>query len=208
MIFAARQLQEKCQEQPRHLSTTFGDLTKAFGTICRDEFWKITAKCGISEKVIAIVKSFHEGMLARVIDERESSETIQVTNGIRQGCVLAPTFFSVDFSAMLKTAFHDDTDSMVIRYRTGGKLFNLRRLQARTKVKEETVHGILFADDCALNASSDDEMQRNTDKVCCLPATPLDSPLAQRKRRSCFCQHHTQTTQIQPSQSRARSCKL
>ena len=102
-------------------------------------------------------------MLARVLDEGESSETIQVTNDVKQGCVLVPTLFSMVFSAMLKTAFHDDTDSMVIRI--GGKLFNLRILQARTNVKEERVRDFLFADDCALNASSEDEMQRNMDKV-------------------------------------------
>ena len=102
-------------------------------------------------------------MLARVLDEGESSETIQVTNDVKQGCVLVPTLFSMIFSAMLKTAFHDDTDSMVIRI--GGKLFNLRILQARTNVKEERVRDFLFADDCALNASSEDEMQRNMDKV-------------------------------------------
>ena len=65
---------------------------------------------------------------------------------------------------MLKTGFHDDTDSMAIRYRTDGKLCNMRRLQARTKVKEDRVRDFLFADDCALNASSEDEMQRNMDK--------------------------------------------
>ena len=122
------------------------------------------AKYDIPDKLVAIVKSFHEGMMARVLDERESSETFRVTNGVKQGCVLAPTLFSVVFSAMLKTAFQDDTDSMTIRYRTDGKLFNLRRLQARGKVKEERMRDILFADDCALNASSEDEMQRNMDK--------------------------------------------
>ena len=35
MIFAARQLQEKCQEQNVGLYTTFVDLTKAFHTVCR-----------------------------------------------------------------------------------------------------------------------------------------------------------------------------
>ena len=31
-------------------------------------------------------------------------------------------------------------------------------------MKEERVRDFLFADDCALSASSDDEMQRNMDK--------------------------------------------
>ena len=66
------------------------------------------AKYGISEKVIAIVMSYHEGMLARVLDMGESSETIQVTNGVKQGCVVAATLFSMAFSAMQKTALQTD----------------------------------------------------------------------------------------------------
>ena len=36
MIFAARQLQEKCQEQYDDPFITFIDLTKAFDTVCRE----------------------------------------------------------------------------------------------------------------------------------------------------------------------------
>ena len=39
MIFTARQLQEKCQEQNVDLYMTFVDLTKAFDTISRDGLW-------------------------------------------------------------------------------------------------------------------------------------------------------------------------
>ena len=41
------------------------------------------AKYGIPGKFIAIFKSFHNGMLARVMDEGESSETTKVTNGVK-----------------------------------------------------------------------------------------------------------------------------
>ena len=41
MIFTARQLQEKCQEQNIDLYMTFVDLTKAFDTVRRDGLWKI-----------------------------------------------------------------------------------------------------------------------------------------------------------------------
>ena len=44
MIFTARQLQEKCQEQNVYLYMTFVDLTKAFDTVSRDGLWKIMAK--------------------------------------------------------------------------------------------------------------------------------------------------------------------
>ena len=107
----------------------------------------------------------------------------------------SPHFSVCFFSAMLKTAFHDDTVSMAISYRTDGKLFNLRRLQIRTKVKDERVCDSLFADYCALNASSEDEMLRNIWTNFHLPAMPLELPPVQRKRRSCFSQHPTQTTQ-------------
>ena len=150
---------------------------------------------------------FHEGMLAKVLDEGESSKTFRVTNGVKQGCVLAHTIFSMVFSALLNTAFHDDTDYMATRYRTDGKLFNLRRLQARTKVKEERVRDFLFAGDCALKASSEDEMQRNKDTF---PSTcdAFGLTISTNKTRSCFSQHPTQTTQIYSAQSTARSCKL
>ena len=114
-------------------------------------------KYGIPEKFIAVVKSFYEGMLDRVLNEGEYSVTYLVTNGIKQGCMLAPTLFSVVFFDMLKTAFHDDRLH-------GRHMFNLRILQARTKVKEERVRDFLFTDYCPLNASSEYEMQWKMDK--------------------------------------------
>ena len=41
MIFAARQVQEKCREQNLDLYMVFVDLTKAFDTISRDGLWQI-----------------------------------------------------------------------------------------------------------------------------------------------------------------------
>ena len=42
---------------------------------------------------------------------------------------MAPTLFSMMFSAMLMDAFQDSDPNFPIRYRFGGNIFNLRRLQ-------------------------------------------------------------------------------
>ena len=107
MIFTVRQLQEKCQEQNVDLYMTFVDLTKAFDTVSRDGFWKIMAKFGCPPRFIAVVRQFHDDMQARVRNDGEFSEPCEVTNGVKQGRVMAPALFSMMFSAMLMYAFQD-----------------------------------------------------------------------------------------------------
>ncbi|BHF82144.1 hypothetical protein SprV_0802528100 [Sparganum proliferum] len=108
MIFAARQLQEKCQEMRTHPYSTFVDLTKAFDTVNREGLWKIMQKFGCPERFIQMVRQLHDGMMARVTDNGAVSEAFAVTNGVKQGCVLAPTLFSLMFSAMLMDAYRDE----------------------------------------------------------------------------------------------------
>ena len=91
MIFAASQLQEKCQEQYDDLFITFIDLTKAFDTVCRDGLWQIMEKFGCPRKFRALARQLHDGMRATVIDNGDTSDSFPVTNGVKEGCVLAPT---------------------------------------------------------------------------------------------------------------------
>ena len=91
-------------------------------------------------KFIAMVRQFHEGMLARVQNDGEFSDPFPVTNGVKQGCVLASTLFSMIFSAMLTDAFQDGDNSILFNC---GELFNLRRLQAKSKVQTEVLDEFL-----------------------------------------------------------------
>nr|VZH94102.1 unnamed protein product [Spirometra erinaceieuropaei] len=165
MIFAARQLQEKCQEMRTHLYSTFVDLTKAFDTVNREGLWKIMQKFGCPERFTQMVRQLHDGMMARVTDNGAVSEAFAVTNEVKQGCVLAPTLFSLMFSAMLMDAYRDERPGIRIAYRTDGHLLNQRRMHFKSRVSTTTVHELLFADDCALNTTSEEEMQRSMDML-------------------------------------------
>nr|VZI11182.1 unnamed protein product [Spirometra erinaceieuropaei] len=163
MIFAARQLQEKCQEMRTHLYSTFVDLTKAFDTVNREGLWKIMQKFGYPERFTQMVRRLHDGMMARDTNNGSVSEAFAVTNRVKQGCVLGPTLFSLMFSAMLMDAYRDERPGIRIAYRTDGHLLNQRRMNLQSRVSTTIVHELLFDDDCALNTISEEEMQRSMD---------------------------------------------
>ena len=118
---------------------TVVDLTKAFVTVSRDGLWKIMAKFGCPPSFITMVRQFHDGIQAREQNGGGFSEPFGVTNGVKQGCVMAPTLFYMMFSAVLIDAFQDSDTVFPIRYRFDGNLFNLRRLQAKSKVQYRLV---------------------------------------------------------------------
>ena len=68
---------------------------------------------------------------------------------------MTPTLFSMMFSVMLTDAFQERDAGFPIRYRFDGKLFNLRRLQAKSKVQTDVLDKLLYADDLAMNAKSE-----------------------------------------------------
>ena len=93
----------------------------------------------------------------------EVSDTFAITNGVKQGCVLAPMFFSIFLSALLEEAFRDMGDGIYIQSRQSADLFTVAHFRAKTKTTNILVRELLFADDSALIAHSAEEIQRIVD---------------------------------------------
>ena len=87
-------------------------------------------------------------MMGRVCADGKESDGFEVTAGVKQGCVIAPSLFSL-FAAMLKEATEDMPQGVSIRFRNGS-IFNLSRLKASAKVTEALIRELLFAHDCML----------------------------------------------------------
>lgn len=163
MIFTARQVQEKCIEHQLDLYQCFIDLTKAFDTVNREALWTILMKLGCTEKFTGLIRSLHDGMEAWICFNGELSEPIPVENGVKQGDLLAPTLFAIFFAVVLDRAFAANNNGIYIRYRTSGKLFNIRRLKALTKTSISVIRDLLYADDCDLVAHTEADIQNLMD---------------------------------------------
>lgn len=162
MIFVARQLQEKAREQNCDLHMVFIDLTKAFDSVNREALWAVLRKFGCPAKFVEIVKQLHLDMNGKINHEGDVSEIFPIKTGVKQGCVLAPTLFSIFLGAFLSKASLGLSDGVHMEYRIGG-LLNIRRFEAKSKVSMCVVRELQYADDLTLIAHSQEDLQVSLD---------------------------------------------
>ena len=165
MIFSIRQLQEKCREQRMPLYMVFIDLTKAFDLVSRDGLFKILDIIGCPPKLLRFIQSFHDGMKGVVEFDGSVSDAFEITSGVKQGCVLAPTLFGIFFATMLHQAFRNTTEGVYMHTRMDGDLFNLQRLRSKKNIEEVIIRDLLFADDAAIVAHTAEDLQTLLDKL-------------------------------------------
>ena len=127
---------------PLHIA--FIDLTKAFDLVSRSGLFKLLQKIGCPPHLLAIISSFHENMHSTVNYNGSTSEAFKVSSGVKQGCVLAPTLFCIFFSMLLQYAFMNCREGVFLHTRSDGKLFNIARLRAKTKVTKVLIREMLF----------------------------------------------------------------
>ena len=95
-------MQELGRSRKTPLYMRFIDFQKAYDSVDRELLWVVLARFGVPEKMFTVIRQFHEGMRARVrTDDGEHSEWFDVTQGLRQGCVLSPLLFNVFFAAVI-----------------------------------------------------------------------------------------------------------
>ena len=157
MIFCARQLMEKAREHNTTLYLLFIDLRKAYDSIPREALWQVLRKYGIPPTLVNIIRSLHDGMKTEVTMDGATTPEIEVTNGLRQGCTIAPTLFNLYFNFVIELwRKRSQPFSVEVHYKCGGRLVGERTSRPLKTIATE----LQFADDAALVGSSREEIER------------------------------------------------
>ena len=140
----------------------FVDLQKAYDSVDRELLWKVLARAGVPEEMIAVIRQFHDGMQAQVrMDDGELSDWFEVTQGLRQGCVLSPLLFNIFFAAA--------TEVILVRFSEDDTILkDLVYLEEEAGVGAETplerarraVWGMFYADDAGVVSRSQEGLTR------------------------------------------------
>ena len=152
MVFVARQLAEKAVEHHTKHFFVFVDLGKAYDSVPREAMWMVLKKLGVPDVLVEIVMSFHSNMQVRVRVDGELLEEIEVTNGLGQGCTMAPTLFNLFACAVAErwTERNREVEGAGTRilYKLDQQLFR----RSTRKASELCLHKGEFADDVVLMA--------------------------------------------------------
>ena len=145
-IFAVRQICEKFVEKGREVFWAFMDLEKAYDRIDRDGMWHMLSLYGVGGKLLKGVKSFYVDSRACVRVGSGVSDWFPVKVGLRQGCVMSPWLFNVYMDGVVR-----EVSRGVLR--RGVRMLN-------DEVGEWCINQLLFADDTALVAESEEDLKR------------------------------------------------
>ena len=154
MLFVVRQLAEKAIEHNSEQYLVFVDLRKAYDSVPRTALWIALQKLGVPSDLITLIGSFHQDMKARLRIDGNLLEEIEVANGLRQGCTMAPTLFNL-YACVVAERWLDRVKTIegvgtLVINKQDGQLF---RRSTRNASKTLLYKGE-FADDVVLFACS------------------------------------------------------
>ena len=101
-IFIIRQLIEKAKEYKIPLHFHFIDFKAAFNTIWREALWKMLFKIVFSNKLVVIMINLYDKTECSIIVGGELTDKFPINIGVRQGCIMSPSLFTIFLEYVMK----------------------------------------------------------------------------------------------------------
>ena len=135
--------------------------------------WLALAKLGVPDETVYLIKSCHQDMKARIRIGGAVLEPIDVKNGLRQGCHMAPVLFNLHTCLAVERWLARVKDSegvgITIKFQQDRKLLRRYTVIAREKKLTECQ----FANDAALLSSTSSGAETAVVEYQRIPAVTL-----------------------------------
>ena len=151
-IFNLYAIVQKClSKKGRKLYVAFVDLKKAFDSVNHQLLLEAIQKEGVNGNFLNAIKSMYSSLMSCVRNGNDYSEFFECPVGVRQGCVLSPTLFSIFINELAKHV----------------AISGVHGVQLLPTMLELFI--LLFADDIALISETPRGLQVQLDilKKCC-----------------------------------------
>lgn len=145
LIFTLRQVAEKTIASGRQAHICFIDLQKAFDLINREDIWKSLKKREVNNNNIRAIRSLYKVSRNYIRLKHETSEVLETTRGLRQGCVLSPLLFSIILDDVIKEC-KKETKSYIL---------------GNWKMEKVKLTELAYADDMAIIGKNANDLQHN-----------------------------------------------
>ena len=122
----------------------FLDFRKAFPSVWREGLWEKMKYYGIDGKFLRLCQDLYRDVGVRVRVGKVFSERYTIEGGLRQGCILSPSLFSLFLMDLAE---------------------ELERQGLRIRVRGTWMGACFFADNIVLLAESDNDLQNMLDVV-------------------------------------------
>ena len=141
----------------------FADTATAFDTVWRDGLYFILYSYGVKGKMLRMVKAWHDGATAVGLWYNAQSNRIQFSQGVRQGCVIAPLLYVCFVSPLMgrtpPSRGHAKPD--LLRRAFCGGLDPRDGLEVVAHATRIAMSAALYVDDVCLLAPDAGALQRN-----------------------------------------------
>lgn len=142
-FFVLRMLSERAIEHQNMLYLCFIDYTKAFDKVQHEKLLDMLQSLDIDGKSIQLVRNMYWNQKVSVRVQDQLTEQIEISRGVRQGCVMSPDLFNLYSEHILR---------------------NIKELEG-IRVGGININNIRYADDTVLIATTEEDLQNLVDRV-------------------------------------------
>ncbi len=120
------------------------DFSKAYDRISQPLLWRKQKQSGVSQKFLQAIQSLYKDVKFSVKINGHYSEWFNVSVGLKQGCLISPMLFNLYIDEFIS---------------------EIKDLNCGLYTEDEIISILLYADDIALIATNEVDLQKMLDKL-------------------------------------------